>query len=603
MEPMDFSRLTYEEFVENRDYWEGEKGVHLPQWSEEISRCGFPGVSAIDFYGDIFKDELEDACAPEDYKTGQYGGILLEIEESHLTDAGVKKWEELIQDKKISARITKKKINGKYVNILHKPKRYTVTRDHEIIYKKLQSDNFLFMSPMSYAGKQRSNKNARYLFALCIEIDDIKEGSGIEELVHTWKRSVSPVPVPTFIVCSGNGVHLYWVFEKPIPMFANIFAQVYEAKTYLTRILWSEYVTKSADKVQYESLGQGFRCVGSVGKKKDVRVMAFKVGGDITLEYLNSFLPDEKKINKVYQRTGCSLEQAKELYPDWYNRRIVKKDKNVKVFSRHRGIYDNWIEKILEGGAVGHRYNCLENLCSLAVQCNIPPEEVEKDCRRVAEHFEKLTVSPDNHFTEFDVICALQTYHRKQITAYLRNIDYISKKTNIPLPRAKRNGRKQEEHLKRARAVRDIDHPNGSWRGNPSKLDLILSYVRVHPDDKPAQVAKSLGISRSTVYAHWKKIKNVRTFDVPYFDDTEEYIMAEPEIKNLEWLLAQQNRIMDELDEIEEQGKLKEHEEKMKEFFTINRMIGRIYSKTIGSKIQGTVPIPDEFMERMKKKE
>ena len=60
---------------------------------------------------------------------------------------------------------------------------------------------------------------------------------------------------------------------------------------------------------------------------------------------------------------------------------------------------------------------------------------------------------------------------------------------------------------------------------------------------------------------------------------------------------------MAELDEIEEQGKLNEHEEKMKEFFTINRMIGRIYSKTIGSKIQGTVPIPDKFMERMKKKE
>ena len=193
MESMDFSKLTYEEFVENRDYWEGEKGVHLPKWSEELSGCGFPGVSAIDFYGDIFKDELEDSCAPEDYKTGQYGGILMEIEESNLTDAGVKKWEALIQDKKSSARITKKKLNGKYVNILHKPKRYTVTSDHEIIYKKLQSDNFLFMSPISYAGKERSNQNARYLFALCIEIDNIKEGSGIEELVHTWKRSVSPL--------------------------------------------------------------------------------------------------------------------------------------------------------------------------------------------------------------------------------------------------------------------------------------------------------------------------------------------------------------------------------------------------------------------------
>ncbi len=512
MDSMEYARLTYEEFIENRDYWEGEKGVHLPKWAAELSGFGFSGVSAIDFYGDIFKDELEDPCAPEDYRTGQYGGILLEIEESHLTDAGVKEWEKRIKDQKLAARITKEKINGKYVNILHRPKRYTVTSDHEIIYKKIQSDNFIIMAPMSYAGKERSNENARYLFALCIEVDDIKEGSGIEELVHTWKRRVSPVPVPTFIVCSGSGVHLYWVFEKPIPMFANIFKQMSEARTYLTRILWSEYVTNLAKKVQYQSPGQGFRCVGSVWKRKDVRVMAFKVGGDITLEYLNTFLPEEKKINKVYQRTGCSLEQAKALYPDWYNRKIVNKDKNVKTFSRYRGIYDNWIEKILEGGAVGFRYYCLENLCSLAVQCNIPPEEVEKDCRRVAEQFEKLTVSPDNHFTEFDIICALQTYHKKQITAYLRNIDVIANKTHIPLVRAKRNGRTQKEHLKRARAVRDIDHPDGSWRGNQSKKVLVLDYRDAHPDATPTQIAKALGISRSTVYAHlkapdWKETK------------------------------------------------------------------------------------------------
>lgn len=63
------------------------------------------------------------------------------------------------------------------------------------------------------------------------------------------------------------------------------------------------------------------------------------------------------------------------------------------------------------GAVVGKRYHCLENLCSLAVQCNIDPEQVESDCRRVAERFEELTVKEDNHFTEYDILCALKTYH------------------------------------------------------------------------------------------------------------------------------------------------------------------------------------------------
>ena len=596
---VDYSRLTYEGYMESPEVW-SETGVTVPKWAGELSGCGFQGVSAIDFYDDIFKDELEDPCAPEDYKTGQYGGILMEIEEKQVKPAVAEQWKKRIEDGTSMARVSKKKVGDKYADFLYRPKRYTVTSDHSIIYDRLSADNFLFMSPISYAGKQRSNKNARYLFALCIEIDDIQPKNGIQELVHTWNRKVVPVPVPTFLVCSGNGLHLYWVFEKPIPMFANIFDQMYEAKTYMTKILWSKYVTKSYEKIQYESLGQGFRCVGAICKDKTSRVMAFRVGKDITLEYLNSFLPEDKKINKIYRKNKCSLEEAQKLYPDWYQKKIVEKDMSErKVFERHRGIYDNWKQKILDptkGASVGHRYHCLENLCSLAVQCCISPEEVEKDCWEIAKYFDELTISEENHFTEFDVMCALQTYHKRERRAYTRRLEFITTKTNIPLVRAKRNGRSLMENWKIVQGIRDVKYPNGSWRANPSKRMLVRDYARAHPDENPKEIAVALGVGLSTVYAHLKDRQILlKTKDVAYFENGE-YEMTETQVEDLNWLLIRESQVMDEMNEME--GDIETVEKKMKELVSVNRMIAKLYCEVTGAKYDEGVEVPKDFLDK-----
>lgn len=500
---IDYTKLTYEEWLENPEFWM-PTGVGMPQLAQDLYELGYKGISALDFYSDIFGENLEDACVPEDYRTGQYGGILIEVVEKVLTPKEVEAVKARIAAKRSRVRLSRNEINGQWVDVQYSAKRYTITNGFDKLFKRInETDNFLFMSPISYAGKQRTNENARYLHALCIEIDNIKPETGIKELIHIWNREWLSVPVPTFIVCSGNGLHLYWVFERPVPLFANIFEQISAAKHHLTERLWSKFVTDSYDKIQYESLGQGFRCVGASAKDKKIRTVAFQIGEKITLEELNRFLPEDKKINVVY-KSNLPLEEAKKLYPKWYQRRIVEKNERGHYY-RNRGIYDNWIKKILDeenGAKVGHRYNCLENLCSLAVQCRISPEEVEKDCRKVAEALETLTIEEKNHFTEYDIDCALQTYHRADEKAFRRNIDNISKKTDIPLQRAKRNGRKQADHLRRARAVQQSDYPDGEWRGNKSKRDTVMEYLSLHPDETPTQIAKALGITRPTVYKY-----------------------------------------------------------------------------------------------------
>lgn len=475
---MGYPKLTYDDYVDNIDYWYGEQGIELPLWASDLAARGYRAVSALDFYDDIFGEDLEPHREPEDYRVGEYAAIALEIVPNGLDERG----------------------SQRYVG-----KRTTVTRELQELYDLIErSDNLCMMSALSYAGKKRTNENARYIHALVIEIDEIRPKSGLHELIYSWQRTVATMPKPTYIVCSGSGVHLYFVFARPVPLFPFIFEQFSAAKTYLTRNFWSSYVTSAWERVQYESVNQPFRCVGSMGKSGNRCAMAFQTGDKITIEDLNKLLPEDLQIKEVY-KSKLPLCEAKERYPEWYQRRIVE-GKPRGHWQRHPGIYYNWIDKILMGAKVGRRYKCLENLCSLAVQCGIEPERVEADCWMIAERFERMTDDDKNHFTSYDVLCALKTYHYKDEGAYRRRREFVEASTGIPLKENRRNGRNQVAHLARARAVQEIDYPDGAWRrgnGRPKAHETVQQWRRANAEGSKKQCKEATGLSYPTIRKWW----------------------------------------------------------------------------------------------------
>ncbi|MEO2530171.1 helix-turn-helix domain-containing protein, partial [Collinsella aerofaciens] len=113
---------------------------------------------------------------------------------------------------------------------------------------------------------------------------------------------------------------------------------------------------------------------------------------------------------------------------------------------------------------------------------------------------EDLTEREDNHFTEEHALAAIEAYYDPIIHKLTR--DRIERRTAIELPKNKRNGRPQKQHVEVMNAVREIDHPNGSWRnkdGAPTKADLVREYAAAHPDASHSAIARELGISRTTV--------------------------------------------------------------------------------------------------------
>lgn len=161
--------------------------------------------------------------------------------------------------------------------------------------------------------------------------------------------------------------------------------------------------------------------------------MAFKVGEEITMSDLESFY--RYKESNYRQKNRFSLDEAREKFPKWYEKRIINKEPHKSPqFKKHRAIYDKWKERILykSGGAVdGTRFYCLEQLCALAVVCDISRDELLKDCNEILHEFERRTKHDDNHFTEADVKSALATYDNPNDGTYCRRLSTIYKKTNI----------------------------------------------------------------------------------------------------------------------------------------------------------------------------
>ena len=109
-------------------------------------------------------------------------------------------------------------------------------------------------------------------------------------------------------------------------------------------------------------------------------------------------------------------------------------------------------------------------------------------------------IEHSNPLEEDDIKSALETYDRQY---YNFTIDDIVKLTDIPIEKNKRNYRKQDQHLKLARGQLELLKEMGEVEvGRPSKESLVREYLEDNPDHSPTEIARNLGISRTTVYKY-----------------------------------------------------------------------------------------------------
>lgn len=388
-----------------------------------------------------------------------------------------------------------------------KVRRYTITDDLEKIDELVSGDDFCLMSPISYIGNSRKSENARHLYAMAIDVDGINGDKGMRfflqqvEEGHEMRSGIWGLPRPTYLVSSGTGIHIYYVFKKPIALFPSA---VKPLETLKRRLTWQAWTQGAIDKyhrenVQYESLFQGFRMVGSI-TKVGTRVRAFKVGEKVDIDSLNYFVPADYAVlaSDLGYKSNLSLAEAKQKYPDWYEKRIVQKQKKG-AWQCKRALYDWWKRRLPDEIEQGHRYWGLMTLATYAVKCGVEYEDLEKDA------FELMPILADkgDPFTEDDVLHALEAFNDSYVTY---PIDTIVERTGLRIEKNKRNGRKRAEHIKLMNFVRDEINGNKNWRnteGSPNKANIVRLWRKNNPEGKKIECERETGLSRHTVLKWW----------------------------------------------------------------------------------------------------
>ena len=378
-------------------------------------------------------------------------------------------------------------------------------------YNEFVVDNPMTLcSGLSYRGRRNRLENAQKLHALIFDLDSV----GFREFQNLFYQfgkakgeSYRPMAMPTYIVVSGSGLHLYYLMDDPIDLYPNIKLQLKQMKYEMTRIFWDPGTTTKEETVQYQGIAQGFRMVGSVNNKHgNFRIRAFRTGKPVSLELLNSYLVEKFRVdlNYKFHPTSCSLKEARLKWPEWYEKRIIGGQKRGQWMVKD-DLYKWWLRQLQDESKIvgGHRYFYLMCLAIYAVKCGISKKQLRQDMKAVFPVL--VAINHENEFTQKDIESALEAYDKGY---YCFTRDDISKLSGVPITANKRNGRPQKLHLAGARAIQDInDKFNGTnWRkgnGRKPKALTVYEWRQSHPEGRKIDCERALGLSRHTVLKWW----------------------------------------------------------------------------------------------------
>lgn len=367
-------------------------------------------------------------------------------------------------------------------------------------------------SGLLYLGKRRVERMATKMRAIIVDLD----GVGQFELGNLFDRfgrdpsTRGALPLPTFIASSGTGVHLYYVFTDLIELFPQTKLQLNGLKHDLTFRLWQYGVTSRVESVQYQSINQGFRMVGSINSKYGSRVRVFKTGKEVDITYLNQYVESKVGVEQKFKPSRMTRQQAQDRHPEWYKRVVVDHDTRPQkwdIKGKVRGtnpyaLYDWWLRQVDQVRA-GHRYYFLFMMAVYACKVDYPRDRLIVDMHRVFDDLKQI--EHNNPLVQADIDAALGGYDNG---FYHYTLDLITKMTGIDIKPNKRNYLPQKEHLKKARdkkkEMKEQGIPLKNKDGRPEGVEscnvrAVREFVIEHPDWSVAEIEDHIGVSCTTI--------------------------------------------------------------------------------------------------------
>ena len=444
----------------------------MAQSVAEFLANSFPEVSPMDYYRELFPiGSLEKQGQQIDGVTGLYCPIAIQI-----NDEG-------------------------------KARRVHITDGLPQLPSLIESDEFAMLAPVAFAGKRASKENARLLFALEFDLDFVREDEkgepiGLHDLLYQTsiikEDPFNRLPKPTYLIASSyRNLHVVYLLEEPLPMYSTVMDEIRNYRKAFIPKLWDSWICTAYETPQYEtSPVQAFRLCGSKSKDKSSKVRCFRVGDKVSIEYMNSYVDEQSQIKSVYGKSTYTKEQAKELFPEWYERRIEHKAPAYSWIA-HKGLYEWWKRRVNEV-KVGHRYHYLLCMACYSVKCGIDKDQLVSDVMNARKQLDRLS-PPNNPLTISDAMNAIQGATE---AARYATRETISKWSGLKIEPSKRNGRTKDQHMKYLNGMNAVKRSIGEnlGAGRPSKQALVIEYKKNHPEASIREIAKALGVSKTTVH-------------------------------------------------------------------------------------------------------
>ena len=351
--------------------------------------------------------------------------------------------------------------------------------------EQCEDRNDMLMGGCTYFNNWISKKSAKDIYSFIIDMDNVYSGTLLNALKQDWRTANGEVlPMPTYIVNSGTGLHLYFVLTEPIPNYKA----TTENLDKLYRALAIQQTTKRVYlKKQVQWFGQDFRMAG--GKNKyNWKNTVFRVGSKWDIDELGKAvgLKDVHFLRYGEKRTKTPTGESKQRA-------------NRQGWRSNRAFYDYAVRECKAKTKEGNRYTSMCALSVIAWKCNVPQEELERDLLSLLPDYNK---GATRQIKEKEVYSAMKMYNSKAMLTQRERLEDWQGWEYKPI---KRNGRKRKDHVVVMNKMKEVKKLLGEDinEGRPTAEQTVREWHKAHPDGKKADCIRDTGLSKPTVYRWW----------------------------------------------------------------------------------------------------
>lgn len=283
---------------------------------------------------------------------------------------------------------------------------------------------------------------------------------------------------PTFLVNSGNGVHLVYVLSDSL----TTCRETKEQLSTIHRKLLQAFAKHRFKADMNTGLSHAYRVVSSKTKLGQ-RCTAYRIGGTHDIADLAA------SVGMVWNDTNPSYYKSEQTYEKNAVRKSQQNQESARCRQNPHALYDCMLRGIEEKTVEGHRYTSLFALTCAGYKCHVSMKKVRQDVLYLANRL---------HLPLYEAEHALEACDEKKALT-VRAVT-LESWLGWKFARAKkRNGRTRQEHLAWVAEVRTAISRSRVWQ-----------YLQSDPQASIAGIARKLHMGRNTVAKYvrekWQQI-------------------------------------------------------------------------------------------------